>query len=79
MRATRRGTRMAGRRGRRRREDDPEVEEDGMGLSVAEREGVELDGTTVGEDVDRPMMDGDAAEREFAALDGSAPSGPAPV
>lgn len=70
---------MAGRRGRRCREDDPEAVEDGMGLSVVEGEAVEVDGTTVGDDVERPIMDGDAAEREFAALDGSAPSGPAPV
>jgi len=79
MRATRRGTRMAGRSGKRCREDDPEVVGDGMGLSVVEGTAVELGGMTVGDDVDRPIMDGDAAEMEIAALDGSAPSGPAPV
>jgi len=79
MRATRRGTRMAGRRGRRCREDDPEVEGDGTGLSVVEGEAVELDGATAGEDMESPIMDGDAADRDVAALDGMVPSGPAPV
>ena len=80
MRATRRGTRMAGRRGRRCPEDDSEVEGDGTGSRLVEAgTAVELDGMTVGDDVDRPTMDGDAAEREIAALDGSVPSGPAPV
>jgi hypothetical protein len=39
----------------------------------------ELRGAVVGDDVDIPIMDGDTADNEMAALDGTAPSGPAPV